>query len=104
MDYVAYSLFTFTLRGHPFQWCVTLPNKYIHSLHQFVEEIDRYFQHYDVKNLKILELLIVPHESLLQVLDLFRNISFHIPKDELIGNFFMKYFSIFFTYLKIHKS
>jgi len=65
---MTYSLFTFTLRGHPLQWCVTLRNQSIHSLNHFIVEMDCAFHHFDHKalNKKNLELWKAPHESMLQ--------------------------------------
>jgi len=64
-DYMIYTLFTFTLRGHQLQWCVTLPDKPIHSLHQFIGEVDDSFHHFDYKemNKEILKLRKAPNES-----------------------------------------
>ena len=57
-DYMTCVLFAYMLRGHPLHWYATLPEKSIHSFHHLIAEIDRAFNHFDLKalNKEILKL------------------------------------------------
>ena len=46
-EYMRCALFISTLQGHLMHSCVTLPEKYIHSLVHLVREIDSAFNHFD---------------------------------------------------------
>lgn len=84
---------------------VLLPATSFHSYDQMIRELAHAFYCYNQKSLtkKFLELWKAPDESHMQFWTRFCNLLFQIPGDEIDWNFLMKYFSIFFTHLKIHK-
>ena len=80
-----YSMFEFTLHGHPLQWLVTLHEKSIHSFGHLVLELCHYFHNFDHQalNKKILQLQKAPDESVAQFWYLFHNLTFQFLKDEI---------------------
>lgn len=87
--YVICTLFTFTLRGYPLQWLITLPNKSIHSFGHFVIELVDAFHHFDHQalNIEILKLQKAPDESVEKFHIRFLNLAFCFPEDEIDWEF-----------------